>query len=34
MDSDLTMGDLQNFEKLGKKWVIFFSKADELKRAR
>jgi hypothetical protein len=24
MDSDLTMGDLQNFEKLRKKLVIFF----------
>jgi hypothetical protein len=34
MDIDLTMGDLQNFKKLGKKSAIHFFKTEELKRAR
>jgi hypothetical protein len=34
MDSDLTMGDQQHFEKAWEKVDNLFSKAEELKRAR
>jgi hypothetical protein len=34
MDIDLTMGDLQNFKKLGKKSVIHFFKARGAKKSK